>query len=132
MFMKRSNFVLLVAAISLLTSCAAPGQLATEGEGAVGPYPNDWKNISTDFIRSNYVDPYSIRDSVAAPPFRNKKAFFDSWTICLRNNAKNRMGGYTGLSYTALHIQKGAIVVVDPDGAFDCANPNLKYEPLPI
>ena len=82
-----------------------------------------------NYIKTSYVDPYSIRDSQIAPPFRNNKAFFDSWTICIRNNAKNKFGGYTGLRATDLLVQHGQIVQEDSVPS-DCRG--ARYESFPV
>lgn len=125
--MNKTTLLLIIA--SMITGCAGVGQISNSGEGNVGPYPENWKNIAREYIKTRYFDPYSVRDSEAAPPFRNRKAFYDTWTLCIRNNAKNKFGGYTGLQATAIGIKQGQI---DQVNDYDCKNRNLNYESLPI
>jgi len=125
------NTLILAICIFILTGCASVGQVASSGEEHIGPYPENWRTIVRNYIKSSYVDPYSVRDSEAAAPFRNKALFFDSWDICIRNNAKNRMGGYTGLTTSVISVQKGEVVAVD-NSDFHCRGRNLKWESLPL
>ena len=125
--MNKTALILIL--VYMLTGCAGVGEISSSGEDSVGPYPDNWKSIAVAYIKTSYFDPYSVRDSEAAPPFRNRKAFYDTWTLCIRNNAKNRLGGYTGLRTTAIGIKKGQI---DQVNDYDCKNRNLNYQPLPI
>lgn len=118
-----NKFALLIVSSFLISGCAV-----NQKSGA-GPYPENWKSLAMNYIQSNYIDPYSIRDSEISPPFRSNKAFFDSWTICIRNNAKNRFGGYTGRRATDLVVQHGRIVQEDTAPS-DCRN--VRYEPFPV
>ena len=83
------------------------------------------------FIKGSYRDPYTVRDSEIAPPYRSTKTFYDTWIICIRNNAKNGFGAYTGLQSTAIGVKQGRIDQVD-NGRFDCDRQNLEYLPFPI
>ena len=116
--------------VIILAGCVA----LTDPEGKdAGPYPDNWRELVREYIKTNYVDPYSIRDSQIAPPFRSRKAFFDEWIVCLRNNAKNQFGGYTGLRTTDISIRQGRVNIgsIDETG-FHCRRQNLDFEPLPI
>lgn len=111
--------IALIQTILFLAGCAGPGQLATTGTEHVGPYPENWEYLVRDYIKANFADPYSIRDAMAAPPYRNSKLFYDTWTVCVRLNAKNQMGGYSGLTYYSFGIKNNAIDLVRY-GNFDC------------
>ncbi|MDO8811894.1 MAG: hypothetical protein Q7J38_07705 [Gallionella sp.] len=119
-----------IAMCIVLTACSGVGTLKSDGQENVGPYPANWKNIIASYIRNNYVDPHSIIDSEAAPPFRNQKLFYDTWTVCIRNNAKNRFGGYTGRQITAIGIKHGQIDLVEENEKYDCER--VKFEPFPL
>jgi len=119
--MNKSTFLLI--SLFLISGCAS-----NQKSGA-GPYPENWKSLAMNYIKTNYADPYSIRDSQIAPPFRSNKAFFDSWIICIRNNAKNKFGGYTGLRATDLIVQHGQIVQEDTVPS-DCRG--ARYESFPV
>lgn len=55
-----------------------------------------------------FVDPDSVRDVGITIPYASPRA---RTTVCLQLNARNRMGGYTGLQEMYVFIQ--------PDGQFD-------------
>lgn len=69
-----------------------------------------------DYVKSTFIDPYSIRDAQIAPPrpgqmnipgtFRQESG----WIVCMRANAKNRMGGYVGIRDTVLVIRDGRVL----------------------
>lgn len=128
--MKKIPFIKLLSAIVVgiaLAACAGPGTVSD----SVGPYPTDWKSIVASYIRNNFVGPHSVIDSEAAPPFRKTTAFFDfGWMVCIRNNAKNQLGGYTGRRITELGIKKGQVVTVDSKNDMFCRN--AKFEPFPL
>lgn len=131
--MINMNPMKLCAAVIVSASmagCAGPGVGRSSGEENVGPYPSNWKSIVGSWIADNYADPRSVIDSEAAPPFRNNRLFFDSWTVCIRNNAKNQFGGYTGKHITELGIQKGQVVTVDSKNDMFCRN--ARFEPFPL
>lgn len=127
--MSINRIALICAALSL-AGCAGFGQVSTSGLESVGPYPDNWESLVRDYIKTRFVDPYTIKDAMAAPPYRNRKAFYDTWTVCLRMNAKNRMGGYTGLQYYSLGIKKGSIDQVDINPRFDCRDSSLIFKPF--
>jgi len=67
-------------------------------------------------VKSTFFDPYSIRDAEIAPPKRalgpslNEDGFTTPWVVCVKANAKNRMGAYTGRKVTALAVSGGKVV----------------------
>jgi hypothetical protein len=76
----------------------------------VGPYPADYRELVREAARQAYFDPYSMRDVRIATP-REGRVYFDrGWVVCLQANARNRMGAYTGLQYTAFLIRDGRVV----------------------
>lgn len=130
--MKTINLknIALISGCIALAACSGPGQLRSDGYEHIGPYPTNWKKITSEYIKDSYFDPYSVRDSEAAPPVRQKAVFFDSWVVCIRNNAKNKMGGYTGRQTSSLSIQQGQIVHVRSNDDFDCRS--ARFEPFPL
>lgn len=93
------------------------GQLA----GASGPLsaeqanrpPMNYKELVTAAVRESFFDPYSIRDAAITEPVMSTYAGLPAWSVCVRANAKNRMGAYTGRKSTAFYIQNGQVVGSD-------------------
>ncbi len=74
-----------------------------------------------------FVDPDSVRDAGITIPYATPRA---RTTFCLQLNARNRMGGYTGL--------QEMVVFVHPNGQFEThtvTDPNdscnLPFRPFP-
>jgi hypothetical protein len=132
--MSKNNSVKVLAGIIIaasLTACGGSGQVRSGGEDDVGPYPTNWKSIVKSYIQNNYLDPRSVTHSEAAPPFRKTTLFYDfGWMVCIRNNAKNQFGGYTGRRITELGIKRGRVVDVDDKSDLFCRD--AKFEPLPL
>lgn len=105
--MKTWMLVVLGAAL-VLEGCAAG---STADPGKVGPYPDNYKQIVATHVRAEFFDPYSMRDVSIAAPFQARLFFQDGWIVCLRANAKNRMGGYTGIQEQGYLIRDGAVVL---------------------
>jgi len=66
--------------------------------------PANYRAAVVAAVKADFFDPYSIRDvSISAPLYVG--GIFDgvtpipkqAWIVCLKANAKNRMGGYTGI-----------------------------------
>lgn len=112
-----------IVASLLLCSCGTTQKTAE-------PYPTEWKSIVLSYIKDNFNDPYSVRDSEASQPFR-KGDFINGnwWVVCIKNNAKNKAGGYIGKTATRLDIKNGKVDYVVQRS--ETCN-NIKYEPFPL
>jgi len=89
----------------------------------IGPYPDDYRAIIKAHIHKTYFDPYSIRDASVSDPQQGYIYFQQGWIVCVQDNAKNRLGGYVGLTTTAYLINHGEIVdSQDGVGAAMCKN----------
>jgi hypothetical protein len=119
-----------------LAACATP----PTSENAGAP-PANYREIARDYLRSNLLDPHSARDVQIAQPrigqvyvegtFRHE----NGWAVCYRANAKNRMGGYTGLKEAVMLIRDNRVVVSNEtamhyDIRTNCAE--AKYEPISL
>ena len=78
----------------------------TVGPVEIGPYPTNYRNIVKAHIERSFFDPYSLRNVSIAGPLKGPLG----WIVCLEANAKNRMGGYTGLQRTSFVINSGKVV----------------------
>ena len=120
---------IIISICLVAVGCGGP-KTQREMDSSIGPYPSNWKEIVASYIRNNYVDPYSIMDSEAAPPFMQQTLAYDRWIVCIRNNAKNRMGGYTGRKITEISIVKGQVDMVDDKNDLFCRD--ARFEPFPL
>lgn len=102
-----------------LAGCASTGPTASE----IGVKPANWQEATRQAARSTYLDPYSVRDAEISAPVPASMVFdgvtpipHSGWMVCVRANAKNRMGAYTGQRVTAFLFQGGRIVNVINEG----------------
>jgi hypothetical protein len=107
---------LLPVMVLLLVGCATAATPQSRG-----PYPDNYLELARDWIRTTLFDPYSVRDLTISEPQPGRAwrgillgGPFDAWTTCMTFNAKNRMGGYTGLQTYVLWIVDGRIVGSEP------------------
>ena len=79
---------------------------------------------AVDYVRKTFFDPYSIRDAEIS----NVVTLLETGVqaVCIRMNAKNRMGAYTGLKATSLRLKNGSVIsgVTDAPG---CYAAELRY-----
>lgn len=106
----RSIVGLILTSGLLLAGCATTTPQASE------PAPANYREIVARHIRDSFVDPYSVRDASIAPPKSGQLSRSDAivveqgYIVCFRANAKNRVGGYTGMKTTAFLVRGGAVV----------------------
>lgn len=102
-----------IAAISAcwLAGCGSASQSAAD----VGPFPARYREMARDYLRKTLFDPYSVRDAeIAEPAVKASIHLVDptpGWTICVRYNAKNRLGAYTGMTENALLVRGDRITI---------------------
>jgi hypothetical protein len=95
-----------------------------------GPYPDNYKEIVKEYALESFYDPYSLKDVSVAEPYEGRYLFDRGWIVCMRVNAKNRMGGYVGVEPVMIMINRGTVNEAQTD--FEgCYNPELDYEPWP-
>jgi hypothetical protein len=129
------RYSLSALALALLAcGCAsAPQQAATED-----PPPVNYRQLAAAHLRETLNDPWSVRDAQVAPPKRsvgpsmNSDGFTTPWIVCVRANAKNKLGAYTGPQHTAIGIRGGQVVnswdEAHASATFCAGSP---YEPFP-
>jgi hypothetical protein len=105
----------------LMTVTALHTGCATQSLDPSEPPPANYRDIVARHVRENFFDPYSIRDASIAPPKPGELSRTDAiavergWIVCVRANAKNRMGGYIGLK-TSANLVRGGIVQTSHSG----------------
>lgn len=119
-----TSTLLLAACTSEQTPLAAPKTLQ----------PENYKQKVIQHVRQNYFDPYTVRDASISKPFAvNRIGHGEVWFVCVRSNAKNRMGGYTGIKPTAYWFRNGEIAPTSNESSqyddFNCAY--AQYSPFP-
>jgi hypothetical protein len=116
------------------------GRRRASSSDAGEPLPANYRQIVAVHVRTTFLDPYSVRDASIAPPRAGSLSRPDiiwverGWIVCLRANAKNRMGGYTGLTTSAMLVRAGAVVTSHSgedhyEVRTSCAD--ARYEPFP-
>jgi len=117
-----------IIAFAVLSGCATATNRTTSTA-----YPTDYRGMASAYLRSTLFDPYSVRDAqIAAPKLKGSFVLTDpaeGWTICVRMNAKNRMGAYTGQQETVLLI-RGEKVVSSTEGPAPYYCSDAQYEPF--
>ena len=131
---------LLVAAL-LLSGCLQTTNTETPvSAGVTAAPPDNWREIARQGAKKALFDPYTARDVEIAAPIPASSVFdggtlipHRGWMVCMRANAKNRFGAYTGLKPYGLLIEDNEVgVVVDQPitAAHHCDG--RKYEPFTL
>lgn len=125
----RSVFIAFGAALTL-----AGCQTAAEGPPAAAASPQalppNYRQMILERARAEFFDPYSIRDASISGPIPGTSFLGPVITVCVRANAKNRMGAYIGLKPTSYTFRDGKITVSDSEyAALSCAE--AVYQPFP-
>jgi hypothetical protein len=112
----RQWYVLVACALAL-AGCQTDGAGSVAAASAdAGPPPANYRQVAAAYVKTSFKDPYTIRDAeIAAPkpgrgPSLNADGFKTPWVICVRANAKNAMGAYTGRKVTALAVSGDLVV----------------------
>lgn len=84
-----------------------PSTTGAPPTGAAPP-PTNYRPAVAAQIKSTFFDPYSIRDASISRPLYATAVHdgtnitpMSGWIVCVKANAKNRMGGYTGQEFSA-------------------------------
>jgi len=130
-----------VGVVTLLAACS-PTTSSPGPKAEAGAPPANYRAASKISVRETFFDPYSVRDaSISRPLFAS--AVFDGvtpiprkgWIVCVKANAKNRMGAYTGIQPTVMLFDGEAVTLTlsGPDYAGQIADhcKTAVYEPFP-
>ena len=104
----------------ILAGCAAmiAPTSAERASADCGEYPDNYRGIVNNWIHRTFFDPYSIQDLsittpekyfIQQPPLLGGGRLF-GYRVRVAANAKNRLGGYTGLQTTNVLIRNGKVV----------------------
>jgi hypothetical protein len=110
--------------LMLLAGCASAPTAET-----LGPAPAAWKETLRAYMLQTYKDPYSLRDVAVADPVPGTFSYKQGWVACVRVNAKNAYGGYTGLQTTGFVFEGDHVLIGDDNNA--ACRQDLAYIPWP-
>ncbi|MHA6642296.1 hypothetical protein [Mesorhizobium sp. A623] len=118
--------LILVAAALTLTGCVSQQQVS-DVMASQRPPSNAIRKEIANSARDYLIDPYSVRDaeisSVMDAP-GGKLQF-----VCVKANAKNAMGGYTGRTALSIRLVGSRPVSTNPSAAA-CSMPLLRWYPF--
>src|SRR5690349_229557 len=98
--MGAQNGIAVSVAFLMLAGCITT-DISTE-EAGPAPDPTKYRMAVRDYLRTSLFDPYSVRDAQIGKPspgsihIEGTLRHEAGWIVCVRANAKNRMGAYTG------------------------------------
>lgn len=104
----------------ILSACAASSQ--NRVESAV---PQNYRELVASSLRPTLKDPYSLRDAQISEP-TTLPLLLGTQAVCVRFNAKNSYGAYTGLQTAAFVFSSGSARQVVAAGCSD-----VPYSPFP-
>jgi hypothetical protein len=95
MILVRSIPALLVG-LAALAACAEDSELRAARETRLNVYPDHYKADLAAAVHSYAADPTNIRDAYVTEPAIKKIGAQNRYAACVRFNAKNSDGRYTG------------------------------------
>ena len=123
-----------IAAICLfsLAGCMEVQSVATS-EVNVAP-PSNPRAAALGYARQSFFDPYSVRDASISQPFvipYGLAGQSQAYVVCVRANAKNRLGAYAGLQETLIVFEGDAIDASRSGSDVASACRSAQYGPFP-
>ncbi|MBY3324456.1 hypothetical protein HFO02_12710 [Rhizobium laguerreae] len=117
------NHLWIAMTCGLLSACqtVAPQSVADSQK----PPSDALRSAIVQAARNVVFDPYSIRDAeISNVVFLNPQSGIEA--VCVKANAKNQLGGYTGRQATGISIRNGTILGAT-QGDPRCLDPRLRY-----
>ena len=127
--MNRTVLILLSVT---LAGCVAQTTSPAPSLSAADIVPSNYKEWIVDAMFSRLKDPYSIRSSEISAPdmgFIGLLRGVSGAVVCVRYNAKNSFGAYTGISSSAFIFADGRLADAIWDNPIACNN--AIYMPFP-
>lgn len=122
--MKKILSLLVLAGMS---GCVSSEQMEKVYGSQTPPMATE-RAAAVKYIKETFYDPYSIRDASISHAVTLLDTGFRA--ICVKFNAKNRMGGYVGMTATSLRFRDGTIVS-SLQNAPACNDPRMHYAAFP-
>lgn len=122
--MKKFVVMTFVGALAAGCQTAVPQSVAETQR----PPSNALKATIVKAARDVVFDPYSIRDAeISNVVLFNLQAGIEA--VCIKANAKNQLGGYTGRQTTSISLRGGVLLQAIPGDA-RCLDRRLGYHPF--
>ncbi|NCU19444.1 hypothetical protein EOM89_01615 [Candidatus Falkowbacteria bacterium] len=108
--MRTATFAAMMGAGVFLAGC-----VETTGTQTAQPQtepPTNYRSAVLDHARQTFFDPYTVRDASISQPLQVGYGLTGQqmvWVVCVRANARNRMGGYTGIQETVVAFRGNAV-----------------------
>jgi len=106
-------------AVTASTPQTVPGAVSTPHVINAGPYPGNYSELASQYLRTHLKDPYSAHiESLTSPGQKtilfDDIGYYDVWASCIMLNARNSYGGYTEIEGYTMIFHNAVL----PDGAF--------------
>ena len=123
--------LLILAAGVMLVGCQTsdPGQVDRRIAAQRPPSPAV-RQLVVNEARNILLDPYSVRDVAISSLIPDLNSVEKNGFVCVRFNAKNPYGAYTGLKTVGTNVVQGRLLG-QYSNPYLCAHPGLKWHPLP-
>ncbi|MCM5552402.1 hypothetical protein [Pleomorphomonas sp. NRK KF1] len=122
--MKRIAIFALIA----LAGCQTQAQIGEIYARATPPSPA-LRAYLAEQAKFYLVDPYSVRDAaITSVNILDAKKGVTS--LCIRGNAKNRMGGYSGIQTVSVRLVNDK-AVASYANQVGCYDPRITWHPFP-
>lgn len=128
--MRRHRFFLGFLAllpILMITACAQTSGPAID---ETPPLPADFRQMIIERIKREFFDPYTIRDAAISQAINGTSMMGPTASVCVKANARNRLGAYTGQKETLFVFRRGQITLVDSEFAGPACT-SAQYAPFP-
>jgi hypothetical protein len=118
----------LIAALAVLLTACQTSEEVQESFDQARPTPQAVKSAIVNDARDFLADPYSIRDAEISYMQLNARNGIQ-W-VCVKANAKNAMGGYSGRQSIEVWVRNGRLVGNVPNSPA-CRHSSLRWQPFP-
>ncbi|MFN2540917.1 MAG: hypothetical protein ABR514_01945 [Chthoniobacterales bacterium] len=112
--MKTLRFLFCALLIGEATLIGALAQTPTPNPSLYGPYPTNYKEIVTQWLQTQLIDPSSARIEWKGEPkptdLGKKGEHLYGYLVTLTVNARNRFGAYTGKQEHGALIRNGEVI----------------------
>lgn len=117
---------ILVCAVALFLAACATTDPRLAMANIEANLPTNYKALIIDHAKRDFFDPYSIRSARISEPRSWGKLIL----VCVEANAKNRLGGYTGIQPTVYEFINKELSTSFSNNVFLCPS-DITYRPFP-
>lgn len=116
--MKTTIVTLTILLLSACVNLPSPSQ---EKEADYGAFPDNYQDITRDYLMLELRDPSSIEIKNTSQPIKQwigdkLTGIYYGYLVCVEVNSKNLLGNLTGLRNDALLIRDDAVIDYVKDG----------------